>query len=148
MPEEKDSKSSVGYMLKPATQYCCSDCVMFLDEKHRCMILGDENVLVTSGCNNFVPGTPASFGENPLYVLNGLEVGLTHTDYGFSCKRCIHFNEENWDCEEVDKNSEGDTLGMIHPDACCNEWEPDPVRGGLPTEAVRQLVGRPDALRI
>lgn len=137
-----DNKSAVGYMHKPATEYICGDCIFYLDDKKRCQLLGSDVVLVYDGCNNFCPGTPGSISASgdPLFILNPNEVGLTHSEYGFSCKRCVHFDGKNWACDEVDRSSEGDDPGMIHPDACCNEWEPDPLKGHLPTEAVRAVV--------
>ena len=134
---EKDSKASVGYMFKPNTQYVCGDCRDYIPDSLRCVPHGaSDTFLPLDGCNIFVPGTPHTDNVFPLGALTKGESGFMRSNYGFSCKRCEHFNPEAFDCEEVDKDSPGDTPGMIHPDACCNEWEPDPSRQ-LPTEAFR-----------
>ena len=44
------------------------------------------------------------------------------------------------DCREVDKDSEGLTPGIIHPNACCNNWEPDAERAGKSTEELLKQV--------
>lgn len=137
------AKPAAGYMHKPGTEYICGDCIFYFDEEKKCQLLaGGDNVLVFDGCNNFCPGPAGSLSDsrNPLYALTPQEVGLTHSEYGFSCKRCVHYGTEDWSCAVVDKESEGDDQGMIHPDACCNSWERDPSRGMLPTEVVRSLI--------
>lgn len=137
----KDSKSTVGYIHKSGTEYGCGDCILYLDKPKQCMLMGTENILVNDGCNDWAKGTPSLLGKSPLFIFSKNEVGWARSDYGFSCKRCEHFNVDNWDCEEVDKDSPGPDPHLIHPDACCNEWSPDPVRGNMPTDVVRQLVG-------
>ena len=138
---DKLDKDDAGYQFKPNTQYECGDCVFYLPDHRKCQLLSDaESVLPFDGCTYFVKGVPETLGTERLYALNSLEADYSRSNFGFSCKRCVHFIMESWDCEGVNKDTPGDTPGMIHPDACCNLQEPDPVRGQLPTEAVRTLI--------
>lgn len=138
---DKLDKDDAGYQFKPNTQYECGDCVHYLDQMRKCILISDaENVLPFDSCTYFAKGMPGQLGSQRLYCISSVEADYSRSNFGFSCKRCEHFSPEKWDCEAVNKDSEGDTPGMIHPDACCNLQEPDPVRGQLPTEAVRNLI--------
>jgi hypothetical protein len=137
------NKQAAGYLRLPGTQYGCGDCILYGDEERECMIVISPNpVLVNDGCNYFLKGsTPV---ENRLAVYSPQEVGFARSNYGFSCKRCEHFSD--WDCDQVDRTSSGDDEGIIHPDACCNLWEADSIRGNLPTEAVQSLLSQESPL--
>lgn len=128
-------KQTVLYMLKPATQYECGDCYAYLPEDRRCLYHSfSDTFLPFDGCGLFTQGTPRPKGTTPLGLVTKQESGFARSTFGFSCKRCENFIESG-DCSSVDKDSPGDTPGMIHPDACCNGWEADPRRSMMPTEA-------------
>lgn len=134
-------KSVVSYMHAPQTQYECGDCPMYIDERKLCVLHGfGDTFLVYDGCNFFVKGMPGTFGSNPIMGVTKQESGAARSTFGFSCKRCEHFDPITWDCSEVDRNSPGDDPGIIHPDACCNGWEADTVRALMTTEALREIV--------
>jgi hypothetical protein len=96
-------------------------------------------LLPNDSCNYFTLGFPGAFGQTPLGLLTKEQSGFTHSANGFSCKRCVNWNRDEWACLEVDKDSEGNDPEMIHPDACCNVWLPDPVYGTMPSDALVQI---------
>jgi len=129
-----DSKSTVSYMHKSNTQYQCQDCVFFI-VPHACVLHGaDDTILATGSCNYFAKGEQ-QLGFSPLNLLTPYESGYMENEEGFSCKRCVHFDMAEFNCDEVDRSSAGDDPGQINPDACCNEWEPDVERARMPQEA-------------
>ena len=125
----KQEKSSAGYIHDRGTQYHCADCYKFEP-----LILGCAEVRGTirkiGGCNVFIKGRPGTGGGVAL-KLTQLEAGYVENKAGFSCKRCEYFNVAQWDCRKVDKDSRGPDQGLIHPDACCNNWEKDSLRGNV-----------------
>lgn len=122
MAHGKIKKSAVLYLHKPDTQYQCKDCSMWLSKTERCTIHGPSDVIKGYGsCGLFVKG-PAMSGK-PMNEVTTLESGYAENRPGFSCKRCKYFLDEDWDCREVDRFSDGDDYGVIHPDGCCNNWE-------------------------
>lgn len=133
---DKISKQAVLYILKPNTQYECADCHAFIPDSMRCNFHNESegSFLPMDSCGFWVPGEPKPKGTIPAGGLTKLESGFVRTNFGVSCKRCEEFDRINFDCEKVDKDSPGDTPGMIHPDACCNAWEPDPERCNWPTD--------------
>ncbi len=120
---KKALKSSVLYIRRTGTEYQCKQCVMFIPEEERCWIHGDATVIKPYGtCGLFVKGKPQP-NLKPMGSLSKLESGYTEESYvGYSCKRCEYFNPQAHDCQKVDKDSPGDDLHEIHPDACCNSW--------------------------
>lgn len=128
------TKLQSGYIHKPNTQYQCMDCPSWIKDENACVLHGRNDVLQSiDTCNYFVKGQPTGFGT-PLGYLTKKESGWLSNSQGFSCKRCEYWDEEEWDCQIVDKDSVGDDTGMIHPDGCCNAWDPDPERSGMATE--------------
>lgn len=137
---DKLDKTDAGYQHMPNTQYVCGDCLHYLDRMKKCAIIYDqETVLSLDSCNYFLKGMPGTLGQQ-YPILNILEADFERSNFGFSCKRCIHFSSEKWDCEAVNKDTPGDDQGMIHPDACCNLQELDLVRGNMPTDKVREFI--------
>lgn len=136
-------KSQAGYMHAPRGQYDCDDCPMWIEMSRRCVLHGASDIVLESdSCNYFMLGFPGSlFGQTPLGLLTKDQSGFAHSTAGFSCKRCNSWQRDEWTCCQVESNSEGDDLNMIHPDACCNLWEKDSVYGSMPTEALIQIVG-------
>lgn len=118
----KIDKQSVLYLRKPNTQYQCRDCSMFLAKPERCTIHGSQDLIRPIGsCGFFVKGH--AMDGKPMGEVTTLESGYTESPEGFSCKRCANFLPETLDCKRVDAQSEGDDLGVIHRDACCNAWQ-------------------------
>lgn len=144
------TKTEAGYQLAPNTQYVCADCAAYDADDMRCVHLRDiDVVLPLDGSNYFEKGEPESLlprpglgrdadGDSAAGLLTPQQIGLVHSNFGFSCKRCVNFIVGMFDCRRVDRTSPGDTPGMIHPDACCNLHKMDPVRGQMPTEAFRE----------
>lgn len=145
----KTSKAEAGYQYRPETQYRCGECVMLKPAGK-----GKETA---SGCAWFGAGTEVSREQGScIYFAHGApdhpeipwlglftkeELGYVENRTGFSCKRCEYFDIEKRDCRKpVDKDSPGDTPGEIHPNACCDFWEPDPKRSKLDTEKLMRLI--------
>lgn len=143
-----DSKSDVSYIHSYGKEYICAECPAFIPESNQCVFHGYEpgGFLPFDSCNFWMPGPPGQFGVSPLGYITKEESGYARSNYGFGCKRCVHFSTDNFDCEEVDKNSLGDDPGMIHPMACCNEQSLDPVRGQMTSEALIHLIGSPPTM--
>lgn len=95
---------------------------MFLAASTQCTIHGPSDVIQPYGsCGFFVPGQAVP--GSPMSGVTKIDSGYAENQPGFSCKRCDYFIPRAWDCEAVDKSSLGADAGMIHPDACCNNWE-------------------------
>jgi len=134
-------KSHAGYMHMPRGDYDCDDCPFWIESSRRCVLHGASDiVLPTDSCNFFCLGVAGSFGQTPLGYVTKLESGFAHSTAGFSCKRCANWLRDEWGCVGVDKNSEGDDPGIIHPDACCCLWEKDPEYGDMPSEALVHIL--------
>src|SRR5580658_1438809 len=129
-------KSQASYLHSPDIQYQCRDCPSWIEGESQCVLHGPNDVLLRiDSCNYFVREMPGLFGQTPLALLTKEESGATRNAEGFSCKRCEEWDQENWSCSKVDKDTTGADPGMIHPDACCNLWKPDPIRSQMPTDA-------------
>lgn len=146
--EKKIPKETVLYVFRPETQYTCNKCVQYKAKNPdakvaTCALLAaKESIRPFGSCGFWIHMDP--FGENTpevphLGVLTKLQVGYDENEQGFSCKRCEYFDPERLDCRKVDKDSEGDTPGIIHPNACCNRWEVDKVRGKMKTEDLLEM---------
>jgi len=153
MSEVKDPKipkEAVLYIFRPETKYTCDKCVYSKnkdiepDETHKCKILGPlEDIKAFGSCGFWIHMDPVGEAtpEIPwIGVITKQQAGYFENEQGFSCKRCKYFDAKNLDCEKVDKDSDGDTPGAIHPNACCNNWEPDPVRAKLSPDTLAELL--------
>lgn len=139
---KKIPKEAVLYVFRPETQYTCDKCVFSKDKNHpdstKCKILGaTESINPYGSCGFWIHMDP--HGEKTpeipwIGAITKIQAGYDENKQGFSCKRCEYFDPEKMDCSKVDKNSEGDTPGIIHPNACCNRWEVDSKRGKKTTE--------------
>ena len=124
---DKQSKQAAGYMHFDGTEYHCSDCYKWFTNE---VCLEVQGVIrANGGCNTFVQGNPDSSEGDCERKLTQLEAGYVENKVGFSCKRCEYFGRQNWDCKIVDKDSPGVDKGVIHPNACCNNWSKDRVFG-------------------
>ena len=137
-------KSSAGYIYRPGTEYTCGDCVMLkgTDHGHGCAYFGPGSSVDAErgSCNYFAHG---SGEEIPwLGIFTKEELGYLENSRGFSCKRCEHFAVLKEDCETVQKNSTGDTPGIISPNACCDFWEGDKKRARMTTAALNEMMAR------
>lgn len=111
---------------------------MFLAKVNRCTIHGPSDVIRAIGsCGFFVKGH-AMAGE-PMGEVTTRESGYVESASGFSCKRCRYFLADAQACRVVDAQSEGDNLGQIDPNACCNHWKAHARGDGI---------GRPTLVRI
>jgi hypothetical protein len=141
------TKAQAGYIMVPHSTYTCGECVSYDADDRRCLFLSPSSIVLPfDGCNYFAPGEPESIipkdgkgldadGDSAMGLLSDQEAGLVRSNFGFSCKRCANYIGNMFDCQLVDKDSEGATPGMIVPDACCNCWIPDPTNSSLPEEA-------------
>ena len=119
---DKKDKAIVLYLHVEGTDYECKDCMLFI-KNQRCMVHGkDDVILETDSCGLFIYGESYDKGA-PMGLYTPERSGLTHSKNGFSCKRCEYFNPPEKKCSEVDENSDGDDPGIIHPNACCNNWD-------------------------
>lgn len=121
---DKAPKQSVLYIHRPNTDYECRDCPLFYRKSLRCAIhKGSEIIAPNGSCGFYIKGRPSDTGPSKGRV-DKTESGYTEAPDGFSCKRCRYFDPANKVCSKVNEFSEGDDFGLIHPDACCNAWEP------------------------
>ena len=146
----KIPKQAVGYVFNPETQYQCGVCVYsknkdFPNETKKCKILGPtENISKYGSCILWIHMDPTREGTPEIPYIDMLT--KQHVDYGenemgFSCKRCVYFEPGKMDCKKVDKDDpDGITPGIIHPNACCNHWESDPIRANMSTEEVNEYM--------
>lgn len=146
---DKIPKEVVGYVFNPETQYQCSVCVYSKNKDYpkqtkKCKILGPTDDISKAGsCILWIHMDPTKEGtpEIPwIAMMTKQQVGYAENEMGFSCKRCEYFDAGKMDCQKVDKDSDGLTPGIIHPNACCNHWEPDPVRAKMSTEKVTEFI--------
>ncbi len=144
----KIPKEAVLYIFRPETQYTCNKCVNYHATNMeapaaKCALLAAKETIKPFGsCGFWIHMDP--FAENSpfipsLAVLLKTQAGYAENKNGFSCKRCEYFDPEKLDCRKVDKDSEGDTPGMIHPNACCNRWEADDIRSKKTTEELNAI---------
>jgi hypothetical protein len=151
---KKLEKQVVLYSFRPETQYTCSVCVFakdkdFPDKVKKCKIFGPSTDIKPEGsCGFWMHMDPVkeSTPEVPwLGVVTKTEAGYMENKEGFSCKRCEYFDAANQDCKKVDKDSKGDTPGIIHANACCNAWEADKERANMTTEQLQEFLEKASA---
>lgn len=121
----KVSKLGAGYVKRDGTDYRCIDCWKFIPETERCAEAHEHETARPFGsCINWAQG-PAVPGLKPRGAYTLEELGYTEDRNGTKCKRCRFYDIEakNY-CHVVDENSEGDTPGIIDPNACCDNQEP------------------------
>jgi hypothetical protein len=146
----KIPKEAVLYIFRPEVNITCQKCVFIKGgnkaknvDGDKCAVLGPtETISAKSGsCGFYIHGDLGEAGEVPwIGFITKPEAGYFENKTGFQCKRCEYFDAKTMDCEKVDKDSEGDTPGIIHPDACCNRWEPDSVRAKLPANKLFNIL--------
>lgn len=123
-------KQAALYIYRPEVRIVCSECVFVKGDK--CTLFGLEVAISrnTGTCGFYIHGH-----ENPEqpWVSNVTkeEAGYMENKTGFQCKRCEEFLPGQQGCKKVDKNSVGDTPGIIAANACCNSWQIDDIRGKL-----------------
>ncbi len=126
-------KEAVLYIFRPEVNITCGKCV-FLRDGTKCAVLGPAESVspVTGSCGFYIHGDLGEAHVIPwIGFITKVEAGYADNKQGFQCKRCEYFDVDDADCSEVDKDSDGDTPGMIHMDACCNRWEADSIRAKL-----------------
>jgi hypothetical protein len=140
----KIAKQAAGYIYRPETEYVCGQCVALKPlsvsgSKTGCAWFGaNEPVSDTSGtCIFFAHAAPYQLPWLGLFTK--IELGYTENAAGFSCKRCEHFDLKG-DCSKVDKDSPGDTPGLISANACCNIWEADKKRAKMDRERLLRII--------
>ncbi|HLG97152.1 MAG TPA: hypothetical protein VKX49_12640 [Bryobacteraceae bacterium] len=104
----------------------------------------------SGGCNAFAHADSGKYEIPWLGLFTKVQLGYAENKPGFSCKRCSHVDLAAEDCERVDKNSEGDTPGLIAANAYCNQWEPDKKRAPLSSEKLLNMISavKKDAARM
>ena len=147
-PDSDDSSSNkikkevVLYAFNPETQYTCGQCVNRVPKTNVCALFGpgDEISPDTGSCGFYVheDGEHSGIFNPVLGNITKVQAGYAENSKGFSCKRCEYFIPGKNDCMKVDKNSDGLTPDEIHPNACCNNWEPSDERAKLDTETLLQ----------
>ena len=135
---EKIKKEVVLYAFNPETQYTCGQCVNHIPKTNTCALFGENDPISPDkgSCGFYVheDGEKTGIFNKPLGNITKVQAGYFENKYGFSCKRCKYFLIGKNDCKEIDKNSEGLTPNIIHPNACCNNWEADKIRAKMHTE--------------
>lgn len=141
----KLTKSEAGYQFHPDVEYTCSDCVMHKDLPKGgggCAWFGpsDPISLESGSCNYFAHAHDRKPELPWLALFTPVQLGYLENRQGFSCKRCVHIDLRQEDCERVEKDSNGDTPGEIDPMGCCNLWKPDRKRAALATPKLLDLI--------
>ncbi len=142
-PAPKIPKEAVLYIFRPEANITCGKCVFIRGSK--CAVLGPTETVSpkTGSCGFYIHG---DIGEAKTIPFIGFitkeEAGYFENPTGFQCKRCEYFKVKQNDCEKVDADSDGDTPGMIHPDACCNAWEADTIRAKLSDDKLMKAIGK------
>jgi len=132
MAESKIPKEAVLYIFRPEVNITCGKCVFV--KKSQCAVFGpSESISPERGsCGFYIHGDLGEAKEMPwIGFITKVEAGYAENTNGFQCKRCEYFDSPKLDCEKVDKDSDGDTPGVIHPNGCCNRWEADDTRGQM-----------------
>jgi hypothetical protein len=147
---KKIPKEAVLYIFRPEVNITCQKCVFIKGgdkaknkDGDKCAVLGPTETISakTGSCGFYIHGDLGEAGEVPwIGFITKPEAGYFENKTGFQCKRCEYFDFKLKDCEKVDKDSEGDTPGMIHPDGCCNHWEADDVRAKLPPDKLFNII--------
>lgn len=142
----KIPKEAVLYVFRPETQYTCDKCIFYkqsYQHPSQCSIFGPAADIKPHGsCGFWIHRDPQDGGREMPWIglVTKEQSGYVENATGFSCKRCEYYST-GMDCEKVDKNSEGDTPGIIHPNACCNRWEPDSIRSKMSPKMLEEIVG-------
>ena len=135
---EKASKSDASYVFWPETEYRCSDQCTQLHSPDICCKFGElDKIDADAGsCDYYEHGGATSWNSPVTGLLTKSAAGYSENSakVGFGCKRCEYFDPASLDCTRVDKDSQGFTPGMIHPNACCNFESLDATRGSLTRE--------------
>lgn len=132
-------KEAVLYVFRPETQYTCNKCVFAKDKSTKCALFGPtESIKSYGGCNYWIHSSQQD-QISWIGTITKVESGYMENEQGFSCKRCEYFLPNN-DCQKVDKNSEGDTPGIISPNGCCGNWDADDTRAKMTTEQLNKLL--------
>lgn len=141
LESDKASKESVLYIFRPEGNVTCGMCI-FRKDMIKCAILNDVISPDTGSCGFYIHGDVADANKDMMWIgtVTKCEAGYIENKTGFQCKRCSEFEISTKSCERVDKFSPGDTIGIIHPDACCNMWEQDPVRGKMDKKKLEQYI--------
>lgn len=132
-------KQAALYIYRPEVRIVCQECVFVKGSK--CALFGpDTDISRTTGtCGFYIHGEESADMPWIGYVTK-VEAGYMENKTGFQCMRCEEWNMKQQSCKKVDKNSQGDTPGIIAANACCNLWEPDPVRSKLSDEKLEQFI--------
>ena len=141
--DAKIKKEVVLYAFNPETQYTCGQCFNRQPNTNICSLFGPNDPISakTGSCGFYVhEDTEKTNIYSPdLGVITKVQAGYAENKYGFSCKRCEYFLTGENDCTKIDKDSKGLTPGIIHPNACCNHWEPDSKRAKMTTSELLKL---------
>lgn len=126
----KLSKKAADYIDSGDGKYFCQSCVEANRDVTRCREMSAQDVISRIGsCIKWKEGAPAFDPQQRNYEGHSKrEVKYEENVAGFGCKRCKHFDREEYKCEEVTENGSPDP-GVIMPSGCCNEWHKDPVFG-------------------
>lgn len=136
MPD-KLPKALALYVFNPPSKYTCAECA-FVNADGKCTnyIRAEENVKSYGSCNDWRTLTKGRIAGNHDRTREA--TGYMENREGFSCGRCEEFVADTKRCRKIDEK-EGLTPGLIHPRACCNRWEADPIRAKLPEDKLRSL---------
>jgi hypothetical protein len=136
-------KEAVLYIFRPEVRIVCKECVFVNEKEKKCKLFGpNQDISPDSGtCGFYIHGHGKP--DMPwIGLVTKDESGYMENPTGFQCKRCHEFNCAQQSCKKVDKNSKGDTPGVIHANACCNLWEADKVRSKLPDDKLEEYLSR------
>lgn len=114
---KKISKANALYVHFSGEEYDCDDCALWLTSE-RCIVhRSNFDVRGKDSCGFMIQGSPDTFRGRPHLNMDPDQTGFVRNIEGGGCSICKHFGPR--DCELVDKDSDGDDPGEIHPRACC-----------------------------
>ena len=123
----KLSKVQVDYINSdPKGTYFCKDCIHADVTVCCCEEMRPGDLIKTiGGCIKWKAGTPSvSHSQMKFEGHTPQELKYEEHQHGFGCKRCHHFDREDYLCERVSEKG-GPDPGAIMPKSCCNDWEYD-----------------------
>lgn len=133
---EKLNKATVLYVFNPPTHYFCSECAFISKGLCTNYVSSDAAVKPYGSCNDW---RTAEHGNiKGTEDRTKAETGYAENKAGFSCKRCGEYVADTKRCKEVDEK-EGLTPEIIHPNACCNNWQKSSLRGDWTDEEFKNL---------
>lgn len=125
------SKKASVYIHAGDGNYHCKDCKEADKNVVVCRWMrATDKISSIGGCTKWKEGAPKFDPKKDSFLgCSPEELKYEENKVGFGCRRCTHFKRKVWACGTVDKDSPGPDPGVIHPMACCDDWDKDKTFG-------------------